>query len=160
MPSKLSFNYSYTPQRRLQQSEGGEAGKHGQRKGSNLEIIFQRRKGKCKAWVPGSQTTTRKLWLPIPSVKASHCDSIQSSPLCLDLNQTNTDGKKNFVRFQRKGTTGSSKLTRTWLLPILFILQILKFCCISGQWRKVSKQASYAMLLEPWICPLTSGKWA
>lgn len=158
--SNLCFKDNYTPQSRLQQSVGSEARKHSQRRGSNLEIIFQRRKGKPRTWVPGSQTTSRKFWLPIPTAAASHCDSTQSSLLHFDLNPSNTDGEKNFLCSKRNEPQASQNLLRTWLLPICFILQLLRFQCISRQWGKASKQMSYVMLPELHMCPITSGKWA
>lgn len=119
VPSNLCFKESYTPQRRLQQSVGSNTRQHGQRRGNHLEIIFQRRKGKPRAWVPGSQTCTRKLWVLIPTAKASCCDSIQSSALCLDLNQADTDGEKNILYSKRKGATGS-KITKDLTITNLF----------------------------------------
>ena len=95
------------------------ARKHGQRRGSNLEIISERRKGKPRAWVSGSQIATKMLWLPIPTWKSSRCDNSQSAHLCLDLNQTNTDSE-NFLHSKRKRATGSSKLTKDLTIANLF----------------------------------------
>lgn len=152
--SSLCFKDNYTPQSRLQQCMGSEARKHGQRRGSNLQVIFQRRKGKPSAREPGSQTTTGKLWLPIPTATASHCNDTQSF-MYFDLNSPNTDGE-NFLDSKRNEPQAPQNLLRTWLLPICFILQILRFCCISRQWAKASKQMSYVMLPEPHV---SSHKW-
>lgn len=117
----------------FQQSVGSKVRTRGQRRGSNLNIILQRRIGKTRKWLPGSQTTIRELWLPIPTVKLPIVTASSLFLCALSWTKLTQMVRRTSSSPKGKELQGLQNFLRTWLLPIFFTLQICGFHCIGEQ---------------------------